>query len=112
MECKTAEELLAFIRKSPSCYHVIETICRELKAHGFISLQEGEEWKLAPGGSYYVTRNRSSLLAFRIPQSPLKGFQVMGQPWGFPHFSGESQSGDHCGKAIREAQCGKVWGND
>ena len=77
MESKTAEELLAFIRKSPSCYHVIETICRQLKAHGFIPLQEGEEWKLAQGGSYFVTRNRSSLLAFRIPQSPLKGFQVM-----------------------------------
>lgn len=86
MECKTGEELLAFIRKSPSCYHVIETICRQLKAHGFISLQEGEEWKLAQGGSYFVTRNRSSLLAFRIPQCPLKGFQVMASHGDSPTF--------------------------
>lgn len=61
-------ELLQFIQKSPSCYHVVANVCRELLQQGYTQLQESWEWKLCPGGRYFVTRNQSSLIAFRIPE--------------------------------------------
>lgn len=77
MKREIATELLAFIQKSPSCYHVTENVKRELESRGFVPLQEGETWELKRGESYYVTRNLSSLIAFRIPQESFRGFQIM-----------------------------------
>lgn len=65
---KHAQQLLDFIEKSPSSFHVIENMKKELAAAGFCELKEQEFWNLAAGGAYYVTRNGSALIAFRIPQ--------------------------------------------
>ena len=40
------EELLKFIKNSPSMFHTIETISKELKAAGFQYLPETRDWKL------------------------------------------------------------------
>lgn len=60
------EELLKFIKNSPSMFHTIETISKELKAAGFQYLPETRGWELKAGGAYYTTRNGSSLIAFKI----------------------------------------------
>ena len=60
------EELLKFIKDSPSMFHTIETISKELKAAGFQYLPETRDWELKAGGAYYTTRNGSSLIAFKI----------------------------------------------
>ena len=60
------EELLKFIKDSPSMFHTIETISKELKAAGFQYLPETRGWELKAGGAYYTTRNGSSLIAFKI----------------------------------------------
>lgn len=60
------EELLKFIKNSPSMFHTIETISKELKAAGFQYLPETRDWELKAGGAYYTTRNGSSLIAFKI----------------------------------------------
>ena len=60
------EELLKFIKNSPSIFHTIETISKELKAAGFQYLPETRGWELKAGGAYYTTRNGSSLIAFKI----------------------------------------------
>ena len=67
-----AEKLIAFIRKSPTSFHAIETIEKELD--GFTPLSEREAWHLQPGGKYYVTRNRSSIIAFTLPEGPFRAF--------------------------------------
>ena len=59
-------ELLTFIEKSPTAFHAVENICRELEAAGRTRLSEGEEWMLEPGRGYFVTRNMSSVIAFDI----------------------------------------------
>ena len=64
---KTTEELLSFIRKSPTAFHAVEQICEKLNSEGFVRVEECEAWDLVPGGKYFVTRNQSSVIAFRLP---------------------------------------------
>ncbi len=47
-----SEELLDYIAKSPSCYHAVENGSKMLE--GFTRLYEDREWKLIPGGNYFV----------------------------------------------------------
>ena len=60
-------KLLAFIENSPTAFHAAESIGRILSEHGFRRLEETDAWNLRPGNDYFVTRNGSSLIAFRIP---------------------------------------------
>ena len=63
---EASEELLSFIKKSPSCFHAVATISEQLKAEGFQELKECEAWNLQPQGKYFTTRNNSSVIAFTI----------------------------------------------
>lgn len=58
--------LAAFIDSSPTPFHAVRTLRTGLEAAGFTALNEAECWRLAPRGAYYVTRNDSSLIAFRL----------------------------------------------
>lgn len=60
-------DLLSFIRRSPSCYHAVTNLAAELEQNGYRALSEADAWDLSAGGKYYVCRNGSSLLSFRIP---------------------------------------------
>ncbi len=73
-ELETTKALLRFIEQSPTAYHAVRSL-KELLT-GYTPLHEGEDWNLQPGGRYYVTRNGSSLLAFRMPAGPIRGFQM------------------------------------
>lgn len=66
MHTKVSKELLAFLQKSPSCFHAIQAMKEELENAGFEELLEGRSWSLAAGKSYYVVRNGSSIIAFKI----------------------------------------------
>ena len=44
-----SEELLSFIHRSPSIYHVIENLRAGLLEQGYEELSEGECWQLSPG---------------------------------------------------------------
>ena len=61
------KRLIDFISRSPSPFHVVANIEKELLDAGFIKLNESKRFSLERGKSYYVTRNNSSLIAFRIP---------------------------------------------
>lgn len=79
-EC--AEEMLDFIEKSPTCFQAVANLKADLEEWGFRELKETEEWEVESGKRYYVTRNDSSLIAFRLPAalySPtckVKGFHI------------------------------------
>lgn len=83
---ETAKELLSFIEKSYSCFHLIQNMKEELNENGFEELYESREWKLKCGGKYYVSRNESSLIAFQIPKENFVGFQIMASHSDFPTF--------------------------
>lgn len=79
-------DLLTFIAQSPSPFHAVDNLCRELLSSGYTRLAEGERWSLAPGGKYFVTRNGSALLAFRLPEGPFRGFMVSASHSDAPTF--------------------------
>ena len=64
---KCAKGMLEFIEKSPTCFHAAANLKSALRKQGFEELWESESWELRPGGGYFVTRNDSSLIAFRLP---------------------------------------------
>ena len=67
-------DLLTFIDHSPSPFHAVDNLCRELAEAGYTRLAESSSWQLSPGGKYFVTRNGSALLAFRVPRADFIGF--------------------------------------
>lgn len=83
---ETAEELLAFIQKSPTCFHAVAAMKEILEAEGYGELREEDRWKLEKGGKYYVTRNDSALIAFAIPEEEAKGYRIMASHSDSPTF--------------------------
>ncbi len=74
------QELLAFLDNSPTPFHAVFTL-RDILIRGkFIQLYEEDKWKLEPGGRYFVIRNDSSIVAFRLgTKSPVEtGFRMVG----------------------------------
>lgn len=63
-----ANEMLSFIKSSPSCFHAVQNIRKTLWDSGYTELFEGESWNVERGGKYYVTRNGSSVIAFAVPE--------------------------------------------
>eukprot|EP00163_Fabomonas_tropica_P033871 TRINITY_DN915_c1_g2_i1.p1 TRINITY_DN915_c1_g2~~TRINITY_DN915_c1_g2_i1.p1 ORF type:complete len:430 (+),score=60.35 TRINITY_DN915_c1_g2_i1:1019-2308(+) len=59
------KDLLKFLNASPTPWHAVRTMKSRLSAAGFQELSEREDWELKPGAGYYVTRNGSSIVAFR-----------------------------------------------
>jgi len=61
-----ARELLDFIDKSPTPFHVTAECSKILEENGYQRLHEKDGWSLNSGGKYYVVRNSSSLIAFAV----------------------------------------------
>lgn len=82
-----SKELLTFLQKSPTAFHAIDTICKELSAEGYEELLEGRPWKLKPAGKYYVIRNNSSIIAFNIGDDlDGYGFNIAASHSDYPVF--------------------------
>lgn len=64
----TLEGLTAFLQSSPSPFHAAQGVADILKSEGYMPLKENERWTIVPGGKYFVTRNRSAIIAFRVPK--------------------------------------------
>ncbi len=78
--------LLEFIENGKSPYHVVENIGNMLKTRGFMELSEKESWKIEYGKDYFVTRNGSSIMAFRMPEGAAKGFHIIAAHSDSPTF--------------------------
>ena len=73
---KETKELLRFLDNAHSSYHAVEALVNELETEGYTRLLESEVWQLAPEGKYYITRNGSALIAFRVPKEVAGGFMI------------------------------------
>ena len=62
---KTISELASFIKSAPTAFHAVEKISDILREDGFEELKEQKKWSLEPGKGYYITRNHSSIIAFK-----------------------------------------------
>ena len=83
---ETIKQLFAFIESSPTGFHAVETMRKTLLDNGYEQLLEGDEWNLRKGGKYFVIRNGSALLAFRLPNREWNGFQIMASHSDSPFF--------------------------
>ena len=78
-------QLLNFIEKCPSPYHRAETLSKILDENGFTRIYEQDNRALLPGGKYYVLRNYSSVIAFKIPKD-VKAFNIIAAHLDSPTF--------------------------
>ena len=60
------QELLSFVDKNPTAFHTTASIREILLKEGFTELLESRKWDLTPGEGYFVCRNGSSVIAFRL----------------------------------------------
>lgn len=73
------KKLLDFINRSPTPFHAVKNMRTELVKHGFKELSESESEKLEPSGQYFVVRNNSSLVAFRVSdKGSMAGVRMVG----------------------------------
>lgn len=80
------KELLQFLDHSPNAFYAVANMQKELEDAGFTRLYEGCPWTLSGGHGYYVTRNDSAIIAFRIPEGGYQGFQIMASHCDSPVF--------------------------
>ncbi|MGM9680547.1 MAG: M18 family aminopeptidase [Eubacteriales bacterium] len=87
----SVHELIDFIGKSPTAYHAIDHLSERLHEAGYRRICESEEYKLTPGGKYFVTRGQSSLIAFRIPTCRPLSFRIAASHSDSPMFKLKSR---------------------
>lgn len=68
------QRLINDMNQSPCSYFVVDTIAKQLDAAGYIELKEYERWVLQEGCNYYVKRNQSSIISFKMGSELKKGF--------------------------------------
>ncbi|MBE5829939.1 MAG: M18 family aminopeptidase [Butyrivibrio sp.] len=85
MKEKITEKMLDFIDASPTAFHVVDNIKKELLKKKFTELKETDVWSLKPG-NYFVTRNGSAIISFKIPKKDFKGFNMIASHSDSPSF--------------------------
>lgn len=83
-----ARDLIQFIDKSPCSFFAIKEMKTRLEAAGYERLDETKKWNLQAGSKYYVTRNDSAIVAFRMGNKPVSeaGFKIIGSHSDSPTF--------------------------
>ncbi len=84
--------LLQFIEDAPTAFHAVDAVKKQLISNGFSELREGDPWSLTVGKGYFVTRNRSSVIAFRIPAKAPQGFLISASHTDSPMFKLKSEA--------------------
>src|SRR5690606_13864662 len=70
-ELRSVQALCDFIARSPTPFHAVHCMVTSLEAAGYRRLDDGAPWSLKAPGRYFVTRNDSSIIAFRLGSEPL-----------------------------------------
>jgi len=79
------DDLLAFLRDSPTPFHAVAEGQRRLDAAGFQRLDEAARWdRLAPG-AYQVTTTGTNLFAFVLPEQRAQ-FRIIGAHTDSPNL--------------------------
>lgn len=81
------DDLLLFLRESPTPFHAVESAVRRLAAEGFKTIGESEAWSDLTPGRYVFPHGGSSLLAFVVPASKrIAGFRLVGAHTDSPNL--------------------------
>ncbi|MCF0208917.1 MAG: M18 family aminopeptidase [Bacteroidaceae bacterium] len=96
----TIDNLLNFLNLSPVNFLAVDTLETILQQKGFKKLDAGEKWPtFSAGDCYYITKNDSSLYAFRVGKKPTEevGFKLICAHCDSPTFRIKP-----CGEMISE----------
>ncbi len=81
------QALIDFIQASPTPFHVVTQMADVLETKGFEVLDESAVWDLQPGKCYFLTRNDSSIIAFKLGDSVIeRGFRMVGAHTDSPNL--------------------------
>src|SRR4051794_25904115 len=82
------DDLLGFLRGSPTPFHAVDQARRRLEARGFQALDEGEPWDRLGAGAYYVTSSGTNLFAFVLPEARghRRQFRIVGAHTDSPNL--------------------------
>lgn len=80
------KKVINFIKNSPTCFHAVENLRRELLENGFEELVESQPWKLEKSKKYFTTRNNSSIMAFEIGDPENLSFNIVASHTDSPNF--------------------------
>lgn len=83
---KYTKNLIGFIKKSPSPFHVVDNFRSLLKDNGYTELDERSRFSLRKGMKYFVTRNNTSIIAFSIPDKEVEGYSIISAHTDSPTF--------------------------
>lgn len=86
MYTEETKKLIGFLEKSTDCFHAADNIAAILAQSGFERLYENKKWSLQPGGKYFVMRNLSSVIAFKMPQGIPEGIMIAAAHSDSPAF--------------------------
>lgn len=83
------KELMNFMNNTPNAYYCVHNLKQMLEANGFEELYENENWdSLKTDGKYFVSRNDSSLIAFKMNGNKEKvGFNIAAAHTDSPSFT-------------------------
>lgn len=80
------QALFDYIAACPTAFHTCAHSADMLRVAGYSELCEAQKWDIVPGGRYFVTRNGSSLIAFRVPVLEPTGFMMTAAHGDSPSF--------------------------
>ncbi|KAM3722614.1 Aspartyl aminopeptidase [Dirofilaria immitis] len=63
---KAAKDFVTFLNKAVTPFHAVEESASRLRNAGFQELKESEHWTIEPLKKYFVTKNKSTILAFAV----------------------------------------------
>ena len=73
---KINEALFQYIDNSPTAFHAVAETARRLEAAGYVKLEKEEGAEILRKGKYYLMKNGSSLIAFRMPDGDVKKLRI------------------------------------
>ena len=70
------DDLFEFLQGAVTPYHAAAIAAAWLDAAGYTRLEEADYWNLEAGKGYYITRNGSSVIAWRVPEHAIGGWRI------------------------------------
>eukprot|EP00560_Eucampia_antarctica_P006947 CAMPEP_0197824796 /NCGR_PEP_ID=MMETSP1437-20131217/2012_1 /TAXON_ID=49252 ORGANISM="Eucampia antarctica, Strain CCMP1452" /NCGR_SAMPLE_ID=MMETSP1437 /ASSEMBLY_ACC=CAM_ASM_001096 /LENGTH=490 /DNA_ID=CAMNT_0043424567 /DNA_START=8 /DNA_END=1480 /DNA_ORIENTATION=+ len=111
-----AEKACSFLSASPDPFHAVSNSVLKLEASGFVQLSKRDPFlgKIQPGGKYYYTINKSTLVAFCVGHKfqSGNGFKIIGGHTDSPNLKVKprsKRSGSGCIQLDVECYGGGLW---
>ena len=104
------DDLVEFLQESVTPFHAAATAESWLQAAGFTRLEEADYWNLEPGKGYYITRNGSAVVAWRVPEHGIGGWRITASHSDSPSWKIKSDAvvNDGCRRLSVEGYGGMI----